>query len=133
MAPIIFPSRPAVLLRCELSRRSKGEPAQCAAAWARLELGMDKACTGRFCRGGVESSSLGGQGGQWPVSIVKEGAHGMLRRGTLDGEGGYEHCAQNHRGVAQSDNAHSKRTNSPGPRTSDLRRRIPNSRKLLER
>lgn len=49
--------------------------------------------------------------GQWPVSIDKEGEHGMLRRGTLDVQGGYELSAQNHRGVAQSDNVHSKLVN----------------------
>ena len=50
-------------------------------------------------------------GGQWPVSIIEEGEQGMLRRGTLEVEGGYEHSAQNHRGVAQSDNVHSKPMN----------------------
>lgn len=72
--------------------------------------------------------------GHWPVPIIKEGEHGMLRRGTLDVEGGYEHSAQTHRGVAQSDNVHSKPMNChrrlSRAQNSDLRRWIPSSRRL---
>lgn len=72
-------------------------------------MGVEKACTADLMRGSEKRSQV-----VWVTLVAsghRQGGEGPWDDQDLMSKVGYEHSAQNHRGVAQSDNVHSKPMN----------------------